>query len=156
MAKDKKAKKGDKPEKATRAPKSGKAVKPGKLAKVEKKAGKALKAAEVKFEEVASRPHPLEALGRLADHPLVAELLAVGALAAVAAVADAASRDPAAARSADSARKAGKAAATAIGARILKEFSGSGKKDGEGQADTQAKQARRGPAERSRPLQTDS
>jgi hypothetical protein len=68
------------------------------------------------------RPHPLEALSRLADHPLVSELLAAGALAAVAAVAEAGARDPGAVKSADSAKKAGKAAAAAIGARLLREF----------------------------------
>lgn len=67
--------------------------------------------------------HPVEALSRLADHPLISELLAVGALAAVAAIAEAGSKDPQVAKSTDAVKKAGKAAATAIGARLLKEFS---------------------------------
>lgn len=73
--------------------------------------------------EVGLRPHPLEALNRLADSPLVAELLKVGALAAVAAVAEAGATDRAAMRSPEAARKAGKAAAAAVGTRLLKEFS---------------------------------
>lgn len=68
------------------------------------------------------RAHPLEALSKLADHPLVSELLAAGALAAVAAIADAGSKNPTAVKSADNAKKAGKAAAAAIGARLLKEL----------------------------------
>ncbi|GAA4002884.1 hypothetical protein [Sphingomonas humi] len=103
MAKDKKAKKAHKGDEAA-------ALKP-KKAKGDKK----------KHADIA-RPHPLEALSRLADHPLVSELLAAGALAAVAAVAEAGSKSPGAVKSADSAKKAGKAAAAAIGARLLKEF----------------------------------
>lgn len=108
MAKDKKekkARKGDGPDGSR--PRKGK----GKKDKVH-------------HEEVASRPHPLEALNRLADHPLVSELLAVGALAAVAAVAEAGAKDPTAVKSAEAAKKAGKAAAAAIGARLLSEFKG--------------------------------
>ncbi|GLR48496.1 hypothetical protein [Sphingomonas astaxanthinifaciens] len=107
MAKDKKAKKGDQPE----------AAKP-KKAKDKAKKGKGAKL-KIRFTE---RPHPLEALSKLADHPLVSELLAAGALAAVAAVAEAGSKNADAIKSADSAKKAGKAAAAAIGARLLKEF----------------------------------
>ena len=124
MAKDKKGKKARKGDGAAEAP--GEVTEGRKKDKKDKggKKGKALAPAEA-----ASRPHPLEALNRLADHPLVAELLAVGALAAVAAVAEAGARDPHAVRSAESAKKAGKAAAAAIGTRLLKEFSGS--KDGD-------------------------
>lgn len=113
MAKDKKGKKARKGDEAGSGPAEAK-VKKGK-----KKGGKQQASAA----EVAERPHPLEALNRLADHPLVSELLAVGALAAVAAVAEAGAKDPAAVRSADAAKKAGKAAAAAIGTRLLKEFS---------------------------------
>ena len=114
MAKDKKAnkpRKGD--DNGAAKPKKVKADKP----KGEKKAKKA----------DITRPHPLEALSRLADHPLVSELLAAGALAAVAAVAEAGSKNPSGIKSTDSAKKAGKAAAAAIGARLLKEIGG-GKK----------------------------
>jgi hypothetical protein len=113
VAKDKKAKKAAKADK----PKKTKAAPAGK--KADRKAA---------AKEGGERPHPLEALKGLADHPLVSELLAAGALAAVAAVAEAGAKDPSAVRSADAAKKAGKAAAAAIGTRLLKEFS-SGKKD---------------------------
>jgi hypothetical protein len=114
MAKDKKAKK-------VRKGDGAEAIKPKKL-KAEKPKG------EKKAKKAGSPlPHPLEALSRLADHPLVSELLAAGALAAVAAVAAEGARDPGAVKSADSAKKAGKAAAAAIGARLLKEFSGAKK-----------------------------
>lgn len=101
MAKDKKSKKASKNDGAE-------AIKPKK--------------AKAKKENGGAKSHPLEALSKLADHPLVSELLAAGALAAVAAVAEAGSRNPNAVKSADSAKKAGKAAAAAIGARLLKEF----------------------------------
>lgn len=104
MAKEKKAKKGDQPG----------AAKPKQVKAKKAKVGKAKR---------TTNANPLEALSKIADHPLVAELIAAGALAAVAAVADATSKDPAAAKSAASAKKAGKAAAAAIGARLLKEFS---------------------------------
>lgn len=113
MAKDKKPKKARKGD-DTEAPK----VKKAKAKKHDDEGG--------------PRPHPLEALSKLADHPLVSELLAAGALAAVAAIADAGAKNPDAVKSADSAKKAGKAAAAAIGARLLKEFSGA-KKTVEGQ-----------------------
>ncbi|GAA4036495.1 hypothetical protein GCM10022281_16320 [Sphingomonas rosea] len=104
MAKDKKAKKGDQPGET----------------KVKKAKAKKGKVAKIKV--AASKVHPMEALSKLADHPLVSELLAAGALAAVAAVAEAGSKSPGAIKSADSAKKAGKAAAAAIGARLLSEF----------------------------------
>ena len=49
----------------------------------------------------------------------------------MAAVAEAGAKDPNAVKSADSAKKAGKAAAAAIGARLLKELGGA-KKTAEG------------------------
>ena len=73
----------------------------------------------------------LESLAKLADHPLVGDLLAVGALAAVAAIAESGKDDPAKLKSANAVKAAGKAAAAAIGARILKEVTAGGdsKKD---------------------------
>jgi len=103
MAKDKKPKKARKGDEAD-APKV-------KKAKVKKHDG-----------DGGARAHPLEALSKLADHPLVSELLAAGALAAVAAIADAGAKNPTAVKSADNVKKAGKAAAAAIGARLLKEL----------------------------------
>ncbi|MDP9085320.1 MAG: hypothetical protein M3N02_00955 [Pseudomonadota bacterium] len=74
----------------------------------------------------------VEALSRLVDHPLVTDLLAVGAMAAVAAIAEAGAQSKAGAASADRSRKAvkaaGKAAAAAIGQRLLKEVGGLGAK----------------------------
>jgi hypothetical protein len=68
----------------------------------------------------------IEGLMKLADHPLVGDLIAVGALAAVAAIAESGRDDPAKLKSANAVKAAGKAAAAAIGARILKEVAGGG------------------------------
>ena len=67
----------------------------------------------------------LESLARLADHPLLSDLLAVGALAAVAAIAESGKGDTAKVKSANAVKTAGKAAAAAIGARLLKEMTSS-------------------------------
>ena len=61
--------------------------------------------------------NPLEALSRLAESPIVAELIAVGAAAAVAALATRGEG-----KSGNAAKRAGKAAASAIGARLMTEF----------------------------------
>lgn len=70
----------------------------------------------------------LEQLAKIVDHPLVGDLLAVGALAAVAAIAESGKDDPAKLKSSQAVKSAGKAAAAAIGARLLKEM-GSAAKD---------------------------
>lgn len=73
--------------------------------------------------------HGLDAFAaKLLDHPLVADLLAVGALAAVAAIAESGKADPLKAKSKDAVKAAGKAAAAAIGTRLLKEVTGGAKK----------------------------
>ena len=64
-----------------------------------------------------------EALSKLVDHPLVSELLAVGAIAAVGVIAEHRKLGEAQAKSTKAVRSAGKAAATAIGLRLMKEFS---------------------------------
>ena len=64
-----------------------------------------------------------DAFARFAEHPLVSELLAVGAIAAVGVIAEHSKAGEAEAKSAKAVKNAGKAAATAIGARLLKEFS---------------------------------
>lgn len=64
--------------------------------------------------------HRLDQLLKLADHPLVGDLLAVGALAAVAAIAES-KTGSSKAKSSEAVKAAGKAAAAAIGARLLKE-----------------------------------
>ena len=67
-----------------------------------------------------------EALAKLASHPLVTDLLAVGAMAAVAAVAEhnKPGKSGKSASSAKAVKEAGKAAATAIGQRLLSEVTG--------------------------------
>jgi hypothetical protein len=64
-----------------------------------------------------------EALSKLADHPLVSELLAVGAIAAVGVIAEHRKLGELESSSAKAVRSAGKAAASAIGVRLMKEFS---------------------------------
>ncbi|MFC7537963.1 hypothetical protein ACFQPG_11405 [Sphingomonas sp. GCM10030256] len=82
-----------------------------------------VKASKKKKKDVSDKHHGgLETLAKLAEHPLVGDLLAVGALAAVAAIAESGKADPAAVKSANAVKSAGKAAAAAIGARLLKEF----------------------------------
>ena len=63
----------------------------------------------------------VDMLWKLAEHPLVGELLAIGATAAVAAIAEG-SKDKKH-RSSRAVKEAGKAAAAAIGARLISEFS---------------------------------
>lgn len=71
----------------------------------------------------------IDNLSKLADHPLIGDLLAVGAMAAVAAIADKGFSGKGTAdgtRSGGSAavKAAGKAAAAAIGKRLISEFEG--------------------------------
>lgn len=104
----KKAKKKDKPE-------SGITIKV-KTKGDGKKSKKAKKTQTEGFEKLVS----------LADHPLVADVLAAGALAAVAAFAESglASKkaDPDSKKSSKAVKDAGKAAAAAIGVRLMAEF----------------------------------
>ncbi|MCA1653932.1 MAG: hypothetical protein ABR588_01310 [Sphingomicrobium sp.] len=73
-----------------------------------------------------------DTLAKLADHPLVTDLLAVGAMAAVAAIAEQGVASKTGQQAAEGSRKAvkaaGKAAAAAIGQRLLKEVGGLGAK----------------------------
>lgn len=62
-----------------------------------------------------------DALWKLAEHPLVGELLAIGATAAVAAIAEGSGKGKKKASS-KAVKAAGKAAAAAIGARLISEF----------------------------------
>lgn len=71
-----------------------------------------------------SSTNAADALWKLADHPLVGELIAIGATAAVAAIAQQGlgkSRDKKQG-STRAVKEAGKAAAAAIGARLISEF----------------------------------
>jgi hypothetical protein len=65
--------------------------------------------------------HGVEMLWKLAEHPLVGELLAIGATAAVAAIAEGSGKGKKH-RSSRAVKEAGKAAAAAIGARLISEF----------------------------------
>lgn len=69
-----------------------------------------------------SNSHGMDALWKLAEHPLVGELLAIGATAAVAAIADQGAGKGKKHQSAKAVKAAGKAAAAAIGARLISEF----------------------------------
>ena len=112
MAKDKKTKKAKEPKRNDR------------LETVDAGAGKK-KTKKAK----GGSEHGIEALAsKVLDHPLVSDLLAVGALAAVAAIAESGKADPVKAKSKNAVKAAGKAAAAAIGSRLLKEVTGGGAK----------------------------
>ncbi|WP_118856721.1 hypothetical protein [Sphingomonas mesophila] len=63
-----------------------------------------------------------DALFKLAEHPIIADLIAVGATAAVAAIVKSKSDDGRKPGSSRAVKDAGKAAAAAIGARLMDEF----------------------------------
>lgn len=69
-----------------------------------------------------SKPNAVDTLWKLADHPLVGELIAIGATAAVAAIAQQGLAKSKKQGSARAVKEAGKAAAAAIGARLISEF----------------------------------
>ncbi|WP_324808553.1 hypothetical protein SH584_03350 [Sphingomonas sp. LY29] len=99
-----------------------KAEKPKTKAKKADTKGKAKKASA----KIKDKGHKgLDAVAKLADHPLVVDLIAIGATAAVAALAErgGATKAAASARSSSTALKAaGTAAANAIGKRLMTEF----------------------------------
>ena len=103
------------------APKTKKAAKPKSSAK-----GGASKTAKIRAKASDAGHKGYDALVKLADHPLVADLLAVGAMAAVAAIAgDKGDKLGAKGRTTSKAVKAaGTAAAAAIGKRLIDEFEG--------------------------------
>lgn len=80
----------------------------------------------------------VEVLWKLAEHPLVGELLAIGATAAVAAIAEGSGTGKKH-RSSAAVKQAGKAAAAAIGARLISEFA-------DGKKTAKAKPAKAKPA----------
>lgn len=63
-----------------------------------------------------------DALRKIADHPLVSELIAIGATAAVAAIAQQGLGKGKKNSNSKTVKEAGKAAAAAIGARLISEF----------------------------------
>jgi hypothetical protein len=99
------------PKKVKKVAKAVKAVAKAAAPKADKKkkAGKKTKGAA-------------DTLWKLAEHPLVGELLAIGATAAVAAIAEAGIDKGKKRIASKSVKDAGKAAAAAIGARLISEF----------------------------------
>jgi hypothetical protein len=99
-----------------------------KAAPKAKKSGKTksigVKAAKIRAKASKAGHTGYDALVKLVDHPLVSDLLAIGAMAAVSAIAgDKGEKLGASGRTTTrSVKAAGKAAATAIGQRILDEF----------------------------------
>jgi hypothetical protein len=69
----------------------------------------------------ASNTSSFDALARLVEHPIVADLIAIGATAAVTAIASGMS-SKSGKTSGKAVKDAGKAAATAIGQRLMTEF----------------------------------
>jgi hypothetical protein len=91
----------------------------GSKAKTKKKAaGGAPKAKKPKIGKVQSS---YDALAKLAEHPIVADLIAIGATAAVTAIATGMT-SKSGKTSGKAVKDAGKAAAAAIGARLMSEF----------------------------------
>lgn len=99
------------------------------VAKTAPKAEKKKKGGKSKAKDAA------DALWKLAEHPLVGELLAIGATAAVAAIAEGSGKAKKKIASNEAVKQAGKAAAAAIGARLISEFA-------EGKAKKAAKSAK--------------
>ena len=103
------------------APRTKKAAKPKGSAK-----GGASKTAKIRAKASKAGQSGYDALVKLADHPLVADLLAIGAMAAVSAIAgEKGDKLGAKGRTTSKAVKAaGTAAAAAIGKRLIDEFEG--------------------------------
>ena len=88
-------------------------------AKKPKKAKKAKKAKKVKGEV---HTDTMDRVAKVIEHPIVADLIAVGATAAVTALAAGVARSKGDQKNARAVKAAGKAAAAAIGARLVEEF----------------------------------
>ena len=88
-----------------------------------KTAVKATKKTTASAPKAKTRSTGFETLAKLVDHPLIADLLAVGAMAAVAAIADQGSGKGSKKKKGGSkaVKAAGQAAATAIGKRLMSE-----------------------------------
>lgn len=99
-----------------------------KTPKAKKKVAKAVKAVAkaapkaTKKKLAKKSKGAADTLWKLAEHPMVAELLAIGATAAVAAIAEAGLEKGKKRVASKSVKEAGKAAAAAIGARLISEF----------------------------------
>lgn len=101
----------------TKTPKAKK-----KVAKAVKAVAKAAPKTNKKKKVGGKTKGAADALWKLAEHPMVAELLAIGATAAVAAIAEAGLEKGKKRVASKSVKEAGKAAAAAIGARLISEF----------------------------------
>ncbi|WP_185829213.1 hypothetical protein [Sphingomonas ginkgonis] len=66
----------------------------------------------------------LDTLEKIIENPIVSELVAAGAMAAIAAVAASGKLDPKELASKDALKAAGKAAAAAVGARLVQQLGG--------------------------------
>ncbi len=97
------------------------AAKDKKKAKVPKGGPKVAIKAKAKKKDSKKSQTSVDALARLAEHPIVSDLIAVGASAAVAAIAQGISSKSGKTNS-RAVKDAGKAAATAIGLRLVQEF----------------------------------
>ena len=93
-----------------------------KAAKAVKAVAKATPRADKKKKAGGKAKGAADALWKLAEHPMVAELLAIGATAAVAAIAEGSGKGKKKTASSRAVKEAGKAAAAAIGARLISEF----------------------------------
>jgi len=96
-------------------------AKPKKKASAAKRSGVATVKAKVKKGKSSKAQTGYDALARLAEHPIVADLIAIGATAAVTAIA-AGMSSKSGKTSGKAVKDAGKAAAAAIGARLMTEF----------------------------------
>lgn len=83
---------------------------------------KSAKASSSKSGKSSKSSGAADALLKLAEHPIVADLIAVGATAAVAAIVKSKNDQSSKAGSGKAVKEAGKAAAAAIGARLVEEF----------------------------------
>ncbi|MDV3256357.1 MAG: hypothetical protein LOX97_00950 [Sphingomonas sp.] len=97
-----------------------------KAKKKSAKGGKSRKAegAKPSTKAASSGSGTVDALWKIADHPLVGELIAIGASAAVAAIAQQNLGAGKKQGSGKAVKEAGKAAAAAIGARLISEYAG--------------------------------
>ena len=91
------------------------------VGKVKAKKDKAAKSAKTK-KGGKSKSDGFDGLAKLADHPLVADLLAAGAIAAVAAIAEHQMGNTKGQSSTKLVKSAGKAAAAAMGKKLMGDF----------------------------------
>lgn len=98
--------------------KKAKSAKLGDGVKIKVKVGKkaSAKAKNAGKKRRSTDRNPIETLARLAESPIISDLIAIGATAAVAALANRSNS------SGNHVKNAGKAAAAAIGARLMTEF----------------------------------